>query len=171
MINLAFWPLLVFSVYMSLCPCLCGKQNDGLVHDCGISSANAPEIPQSCTKPLKWQYYQSTLKLFLTKMLMGTIMLKDVSYVCYYLISRKKYNIYLACTKHLDKYVLYPPQMVSTHISFLIQHSNNNDIFQYSADFQLPAVIYWDPQWSWQCHILVTMATVPWSQEPSTDKR
>ena len=24
---------------------------DGLVHDCGISSANALEIPQSCTKP------------------------------------------------------------------------------------------------------------------------
>ena len=27
---------------------------DGLVHDCSNSSANALELPQSCTKPLIW---------------------------------------------------------------------------------------------------------------------
>ena len=30
---------------------------DGLMQDCGISSAYALEIPQSCTKLLYWYYF------------------------------------------------------------------------------------------------------------------
>ena len=29
---------------------------NGLVQDCGISIANAQEIPQSCAKPLIWSH-------------------------------------------------------------------------------------------------------------------
>ena len=37
-------------------PQKCDRQIDGLVHDCSNSIANALELPQSCTKPLKYDW-------------------------------------------------------------------------------------------------------------------
>ena len=61
---------------------------DGSVQDCGISSANALEIPQSCTKPYQYasqiaHIYGSNLKLMKVFLAMVVqLSLENVSKIC-----------------------------------------------------------------------------------------